>query len=207
MWVGNFDGSPMRGVSGVSGAAPILHDLFEHLHARFGTSAFARPATVVEQHVHPWTGHRVPAAKEGGVREWVPAAAPAPGESTADYDDVGRAILPGEYREWFAAGRNPLAGQVVVGEARAAERPGDLRVLSPLAGTVFFLDPDLPGLGGRLRLRANDPGELTWSSPTLGLEVTAGESFARLLPGRHELVVRDPRRRLEARTWIEVRRL
>src|SRR6478672_5469420 len=33
VWAGNFDGSPMREVSGVSGAGPILHAIFDYLHA------------------------------------------------------------------------------------------------------------------------------------------------------------------------------
>src|SRR5207253_2712682 len=28
VWVGNFDGTPMERVSGVTGAAPVLHDVF-----------------------------------------------------------------------------------------------------------------------------------------------------------------------------------
>src|SRR4030095_865590 len=35
IWVGNFDGSAMRHVSGVTGAGPMLHDVFEHLHRQF----------------------------------------------------------------------------------------------------------------------------------------------------------------------------
>jgi penicillin-binding protein 1C len=56
VWVGNFDGTPMERVSGVSGAAPILHDLFEHLHARYGTTWYPRPTNIVERPVHAVTG-------------------------------------------------------------------------------------------------------------------------------------------------------
>lgn len=33
VWVGNFDGAPMKDVSGVSGAAPVWRDLMDYLHA------------------------------------------------------------------------------------------------------------------------------------------------------------------------------
>jgi penicillin-binding protein 1C len=33
VWVGNFDGSPMREVSGVTGAAPVWRDIVHYLHA------------------------------------------------------------------------------------------------------------------------------------------------------------------------------
>lgn len=52
VWVGNFDGSPMRDVSGVSGAAPAWLDLMNALHRSDARApAPARPADVVVQHV------------------------------------------------------------------------------------------------------------------------------------------------------------
>jgi penicillin-binding protein 1C len=56
VWVGNFDGSPMRHISGVTGAAPILHDLFDYLHDQYGTSWYARPADIVDRGIDPLTG-------------------------------------------------------------------------------------------------------------------------------------------------------
>src|SRR4029453_559780 len=47
VWTGNFDGSPMHQVSGVTGAAPILHDVFVELQRRFGTTWFDIPAGIV----------------------------------------------------------------------------------------------------------------------------------------------------------------
>lgn len=52
VWVGNFDGSPMRDVSGVSGAAPAWLEIMTALHkgdGRLGPPP--RPADVVEQRV------------------------------------------------------------------------------------------------------------------------------------------------------------
>lgn len=52
VWVGNFDGAPMRDVSGVSGAAPAWLEIMAVLHR--GDSRLrppARPADVVEQRV------------------------------------------------------------------------------------------------------------------------------------------------------------
>ncbi len=68
VWVGNFDGRPMRGVSGVSGAAPVWLELMQALHAT-PDSRPAVPAGVVRQHgewfvagTAPTTGHPVRAA-------------------------------------------------------------------------------------------------------------------------------------------------
>jgi penicillin-binding protein 1C len=52
IWVGNFDGAPMRDVSGVSGAAPAWLDVMNALHrSEARAAAPARPADVVVQHV------------------------------------------------------------------------------------------------------------------------------------------------------------
>ncbi len=56
VWVGNFDGAPMREVSGVTGAGPILHAVFDYLHAQKGTSWYRTPPEIVERNVHPLTG-------------------------------------------------------------------------------------------------------------------------------------------------------
>ncbi|HRK79649.1 MAG TPA: penicillin-binding transpeptidase domain-containing protein, partial [Thiobacillus sp.] len=49
VWVGNFDGRPMRGVSGVTGAAPVWLELMQALHATPGTAPAAPPGVVRRQ--------------------------------------------------------------------------------------------------------------------------------------------------------------
>ncbi len=49
VWVGNFDGSPMREVSGVTGAGPIFHAIMDHLHTTRGTSWYRMPPGIVER--------------------------------------------------------------------------------------------------------------------------------------------------------------
>lgn len=52
VWVGNFDGSPMHDVSGVSGAAPAWLDIMNALHrGEARSSPPARPADVIVQRV------------------------------------------------------------------------------------------------------------------------------------------------------------
>ncbi|MBK8016783.1 MAG: penicillin-binding protein 1C [Betaproteobacteria bacterium] len=52
VWVGNFDGSPMRDVSGVSGAAPIWLEVQQALNrGESSSTGHARPPEVVLQHV------------------------------------------------------------------------------------------------------------------------------------------------------------
>jgi len=51
VWVGNADNEPMRYVSGVTGAAPIWHDLMEELHKGRPARDFQRPAGLIEKTV------------------------------------------------------------------------------------------------------------------------------------------------------------
>jgi penicillin-binding protein 1C len=51
VWVGNFDGSSMWDVSGVSGAAPVWRDVIDYLHRGRPGRAPAAPAGVVRRNV------------------------------------------------------------------------------------------------------------------------------------------------------------
>lgn len=82
--------------------------------------------------------------------------------------------------------------------------PNSWRILSPLPGTTLLLDPDFPQGGRALSLRVDPPGAAVfWSS--LGL--TIEDRTASLIPGRHEVTVRNPATGREVSTWVLVRRL
>lgn len=49
VWVGNFDGSAMQNVSGVTGAGPIFHDLMVHLAKEFGVTDFPNTTSATNQ--------------------------------------------------------------------------------------------------------------------------------------------------------------
>ncbi len=51
VWVGNFGGSPMRDVSGISGAAPVWREIVHYLHGAEPSVALAAPAGVVARQV------------------------------------------------------------------------------------------------------------------------------------------------------------
>ena len=201
VWVGNFDGSTMRDVSGVSGAAPILHDVFEHLQAKFATSWFPTPPQIVERQVHPLTGHLVTGARADAVREkFLRDVLPAP-ESPSDYDADGRVKLGPEYLAWSQSNQAALAAKASV-EAQASE----LRVLSPLPGTTYLLDPDLPS-SSRVPLAAQGVGQLTWQSDSVECRIIDGKPMALVREGEHHLTVRDAATGRTVETWIRVKAL
>jgi penicillin-binding protein 1C len=108
--------------------------------------------------------------------------------------------LGSEYQDWFSSGDNWLGGRAVMGEKQSA-----VRILFPPAGTIVYLDADLPDQGARLSLRATGPEQIEWRSDSLKLERTGNREVALLTEGRHQLSVRDPLSGAEADTWLEVR--
>lgn len=56
VWVGNFDGSPMEGTSGVTGAGPLFHDVMIAAEHRFPSGEFPKPKGVDEVAVCPLSG-------------------------------------------------------------------------------------------------------------------------------------------------------
>jgi penicillin-binding protein 1C len=193
VWVGNFSGAAMRGVSGVSGAAPLMHSVLDHIHSRYGTSWFTAPPGIVEANVHPMTGHRVAI---GGIREHFLSDRLPPLESPADYDAKGQAILGPEYAQWLASPEG--------GAAAKATTPShdELRIVSPVPGTTYVIDPDLP-TSRRVPLLATGGKSIHWESDTM--ECRDGEAL--LTACEHKLFAIDPATGARAETWIRVKQL
>jgi penicillin-binding protein 1C len=197
VWVGNFDGSPMRGVSGVSGAAPLMHAIVDHLHTRFGTTWFGTPPNVVECDVHPVIGKRLTSfdaepRREKFLGEWLPEL-----ESASDYDERGRTILDPIFSEWLAGAENSLGDRVAV-----RREPGALQIVAPVPGTTFVIDPDLPA-SRRARLTVLGANGVEWRSDSL----VCANGEAVLAEGEHRLVAIDPGTGARAETWIRVKSL
>ncbi|HEX7654577.1 MAG TPA: penicillin-binding protein 1C [Verrucomicrobiae bacterium] len=210
VWVGNPDGTAMEHVSGVSGAAPVLHEVFDYLHERFGTSWYVPPTNVVTCWIDPITGKRLADGRAGDGLPGHPAIAEKflanqlpPLAAPADYQTQGngqRAVCLGaEYRAWLATGDNWLGTHAVVA---GGNEP--LKILFPPPGTIVFLDADLPDDGRRLGLQVAGPSGLQWHSPTLVLSSESRGEVAWLTAGRHEISVRDPSTGARADTWVNV---
>lgn len=74
VWVGNFDGSPMRGVSGVTGAGPLWNRIMLHLYERNAEPApFPSPRGYVRASICATTGRAPSGAQRcpAIVAEWV----------------------------------------------------------------------------------------------------------------------------------------
>jgi penicillin-binding protein 1C len=201
VWVGNFDGAPMREVSGVTGAGPILHSVFDYLHANYGTTWYRTPAEIVERLVHPLTGKLLADSDPRGVREkFLPDHLPA-AESPSDYDAAGNVQLGPEYADWFHSAENSVRDRAVL-----AMTDKDLQITSPLPGSIYVVDPDVPS-SRRIPLVANGGMQIKWESESLICRSEAGRDFALAIDGEHRIVVTDPVSGRHAETWIRIRSL
>ena len=55
VWIGNFDATPMHGVSGITGAAPLFREIMQFLHP-VDPPPFSEPAGIVHRPVCPGSG-------------------------------------------------------------------------------------------------------------------------------------------------------
>ena len=197
VWVGNFDGAPMHEVSGVTGAGPILHGIFDHLHATRGTSWYRTPPQIVERKVHPLTGKLLAENDPRGVREkFTSGNLPAP-EAPSDYDAAGNVKLGDEYSEWLASAENSLRHTTALAE---------LRITSPLAGSTYLVDPDVHS-SARIPLIAAGGGNLTWASDSLRCIEVDGRPVAIATDGDHHIRVTDAETGRSTEVRITVRSL
>jgi penicillin-binding protein 1C len=199
VWAGNFDGSPMREVSGVTGAGPILHAIFDYLHANYGTTWYRTPDNIVERTVHPLTGKLLAHGDVRGVRERFVADRLPPIESPADYDATGHTLLSVEFAEWFRSAENSLRDRAILATDR-----DELLITSPLAGSIYVVDPDVPS-SRRIPLLASGSSKVQWRSDSLACRSEGGLDFAVAAEGEHRLVAIDPATGKQAETRIRIR--
>jgi penicillin-binding protein 1C len=199
VWAGNFDGAPMREVSGVTGAGPILHAIFDYLHGNYGTSWYRTPPGIVERTIHPLTGKLLADGDVRGIREKFVVDNLPPAESDTDYDTAGNVRLSAEYADWFRSAENSLRDRTVLGTSA-----GELLITSPLPGSIYVVDPDVPS-SGRIPLIANGSAKVEWQSDSLTCRSEAGVDFALAAEGEHQLVVTDPATGRRAETRIRIR--
>ncbi|MCE9609071.1 MAG: penicillin-binding protein 1C [Chthoniobacter sp.] len=196
VWVGNPDGKPMSGITGVTGAAPVHHEIFEHLHRTAGTTWFAPPPDIRSYAVHPLTGRQFSPDHPGAVLEKF--LRPPELERASDYDATGAVRLPPEYFPWLASPQNNLGTLV-----SASQEQPTLRILQPPPGATYFLDPDLPAQSQWIPLRAASAGTIAWSSESLPIE----GNRAQLRAGRHVITATAGPDAPPMTTWIEVKGL
>ena len=229
VWVGNFDRTPLRNSSGVTGAGPIFHAVMlaaeRHLTGR--SSSFARdpilvpPPTTEPREICALSGMTANAWCPVRRREWVAAEAPPLPCSWHHMSEHGLLTFwPPEYRQWArahgrddamtaSAGGNPSLSS---GRAHPVDdgkgHSHSFAIISPPAGSTYLIDPTLRRKFQTLTLRAvaAASGPIEWS--VAGRMVGSADADQAvewpLAPGRHRIVARDGQGRI-AETTVTVR--
>ncbi|MEH2457262.1 penicillin-binding protein 1C [Nostoc sp.] len=122
-WVGNFNGEPMRQVSGVTGAAPLWNRIMLHLHEHQEPADFPSPEGLVQLPVCAISGLRPTPDCTSVVQEYFYP------EDKSNYERENQFNLPPEYDEWLAK------------QQQSNFNSTNLRILSPHHGDLFLQYP------------------------------------------------------------------
>ncbi|MCL4103664.1 UNVERIFIED_CONTAM: hypothetical protein GTU68_059743 [Idotea baltica] len=197
VWVGRFDNEPLQNVSGVSGAGPIFHDIMERLHEKTEPSWYEEPDRLLEAEIDELNGKRVNESlalhpKKTRTEFFRPEFLPPRGRSD-EYNAEGLTRLPNEYSNWLAdEGCQLQSAATALKTKRIAKKTDPLKILSPMSGTVAYLDPDLPDGGRFFPLQAgNNAQGVKWESESLKIEQRNGSDWLILQPGDHKITAED----------------
>jgi penicillin-binding protein 1C len=211
VWVGNFDRTPLRDSSGVTGAGPLFHAVMlaavqrDGGAPREGEPIVPVPPGLERVAICELSGMRATDACPNQRQEWVQSGEDSLPCSWHHRTDEGLlTIYPPEFRSW--------AGQTHAVAAAAHENrdphtsaapvrgnvsaPVPLRVVSPATGSTYSVDPTLRREFQALPLRAvaPQPTTLTWFVDGERIGATSSERALSwpLVVGNHAIEVHDP---------------
>ena len=156
VWVGNFDGRPMDGVSGVTGAGPLLHRTVLATARRYPPGVLFPPSSAgaVPLAICRLSGMRAgpdcPAETEWFMSGTEPAA-------QCDWHMNGGVALPAEYAEW-ADEVEPALPAPAPPSATVTRSADRFQIVSPLDGDRYRIPPDSDPRYATIALRAAGPG-------------------------------------------------
>jgi penicillin-binding protein 1C len=211
VWVGNFDRSPLRDSTGMTGAGPIFHGVMLAAQRRFGSAALdfasaslaSPPDGLVEREICALSGLTANPWCPSRRRERVPAAEDSPCSWHHQTDEGLLVVWPPEYRQWARQNRlladaPPRLASASVHHVRtdASEiaRP-PLAIANPPSGATYLIDPTLRRGFQTLSLRAvaSVTGELEWHIDGKRLGSVGSDTGLEwpLATGSHTITVRD----------------
>ena len=140
VWVGNADNETMKEITGITGAAPIWHDVMEAALKGQPVQPFARPAGLVDVEVCALSGELPgPDCPHRIVETFIAGTEPSTVCTLHQrIDGVVYTVLPPEAQAWAREHNLPQPSS-----ASASPTP-QLRITSPDAGAVYRIDPAQP---------------------------------------------------------------
>ncbi|GAA6621540.1 penicillin-binding protein 1C [Scytonema sp. NUACC26] len=120
-WVGNFDGDPMRQVSGVTGAAPLWNRIMLHLHEKHEPVSFTPPEGMIQLPICTVSGLKPTPDCSSIVQEYFYP------ENIQDYQHQNQFQLSHEYDDWLAK------------QEQSGLTSSQIEIVSPHQGDLFLL--------------------------------------------------------------------
>lgn len=183
VWVGNANNSPMRGVSGITGAAPIWHDFMEEVLKGRPPAAFQEPAGLERREVCPESG-QLPSMWCPNRRVELFAPGTAPTQTCSWHQPFGFdrstglpagpdtpaelveqrvfEVVPPELEAWAREQGMPQPPAVLsVRDGRATQSGAErlrIALTSPARDAVFQISPDLPARLQKVNVAASASG-------------------------------------------------
>ena len=202
VWVGNFNRTPLRDSTGVTGAAPIFHAVLLAAERRYSSEAdsvlVAPPAgadALQEREICALSGLAANEWCPVRTRERLPAGLDLlPCSWHHVDDDEVVTFWPAEYQQWA---RHTVVATRGVRPAHPSQKAPQetFRIASPAHGSTYLIDPTLRRefQSVSLRVVSPTPGAVEWSIDGRPVARTTAEPAASwsLVPGTHTFLARD----------------
>lgn len=218
VWVGNFDRTPLRDSTGVTGAAPIFHAVMLAADRRATThrvsdgpdapiAGTAEESGLESREICALSGMPANAWCPNRRREWTTHGAgdpPCSWHHLADGDVL--TILPPEYSAWAGTTRAAPTGRASIARPRSDVEPRPLAIVSPPDGATYSIDPTLRREFQSLPLRVTTARHtrITWSVNGRRIGDVGSDAALSwpLTPGTHRITARDASGRVAAATVV-----
>jgi penicillin-binding protein 1C len=191
VWVGNFDRTPLKSSTGVTGAAPIFHGVMLAATRRLRGAIDGLEQTAIVEAPDGVETHEVCGLSGMTANAWCPSRQrerlPASEDRLCSWhhlSDEGLLVVwPPQYRQWakengLAASRQSSVGRqspipnpqspipnrqspIANQQSPIATRHSSLEIVSPPSGAVYFIDPTLRREFQTLALRVVTPQPAT----------------------------------------------
>ena len=231
VWVGNFDRTPLRNSTGVTGAGPIFHDVMlaaiERVRGSLPigetVSIVTVPADVRRVELCAISGMAPHASCPARAVEWVPSTTVLQRCTWHHASDRGLVtVWPEPFRRWAktsgAAVAPALASNGVpivtraepasIDSTRHTSAPGPFAIVRPLGGAVYLIDPTLRPEFQTLPLAAQgaSSGFIAWYVDGALVGRAGPDATVRwpLIRGSHTITAKDSAGR-SAATQVVVR--
>ncbi|MBE9006131.1 penicillin-binding protein 1C [Fortiea sp. LEGE XX443] len=188
-WVGNFNGEPMRQVSGVMGAAPLWNRIILHLHENQEPADFTLPQGLIKLPICAVSGLRPSSDCTSVVQEYFYP------EDKIAYETQTNFNLPPEYDEWLAKQQSNFVSS-------------NLRIVSPHNGDLFLIYPGAEAQQKlEFKLTGNQSTSVEWWLNGEQLDTQSTNLFWYLRPGNWILEARSGEMRDKINFQVELAKI